>query len=59
MRPPPPPPKTPRPIAAFFVSLAGSALVLTMLRYRLALMPWLILFAAYSLMRAREAGRAA
>ena len=31
MRPPPPPPKTPRPIAAFFVSLAGSALVLTML----------------------------
>ena len=31
MRPPPAPPKTPRPIAAFFVSLAGSALVLTML----------------------------
>jgi cell division protein FtsB len=31
MRQPPAPPKTPRPIAAFFVSLAGSALVLTML----------------------------
>src|SRR5260370_8614918 len=30
-RRPPAPPKTPRPIAAFFVSLAGSALVLTML----------------------------
>ena len=31
MRQPPAPPKTPRPVAAFFVSLAGSALVLTML----------------------------
>src|SRR5713226_4915268 len=31
MRQPPAPPKPPRPVAAFFVSLAGSALVLTML----------------------------
>jgi cell division protein FtsB len=31
MRQPPAPPKTPRPVAAFFISLAGSALVLTML----------------------------
>ena len=31
MRQPPAPPKTPRPITAFFLSLAGSAVVLTML----------------------------
>lgn len=45
---------------AFIVSLSFTyALVLTMLRYRLASMPWLILFAAYSIVRAREAGRSA
>ena len=46
--------------AAFIASLSFTyALVLTMLRYRLALMPWLIVFAAYALVRASEAGKSA
>jgi hypothetical protein len=48
------PPENAFPLLLLFSIHLLHSLVITMLRYRLSLMPWLILFAAYALVRGRE-----